>query len=57
MIRYLTVKLGDAMNAEAIEAEKQRIAEKAEARAKAQSEETDGDDFDSETLEDEASEE
>ena len=55
--RYLTVKRGDAMNAEAIEAEKQRIAEKAEARAKAQSEETDGDDFDSETLEDEASEE
>jgi len=57
VIRYLTVKLGDAMNAEAIEAERQRIAEKAEARAKAQSEETDGDDFDSETLEDETSEE
>jgi small subunit ribosomal protein S6 len=57
VIRYLTVKLGDAMNAEAIEAEKQRIAEKAEARAKAQSEETDADDFDSETLDDEASEE
>ena len=38
VIRYLTVKLGDAMNAEAIEIEKQRIAEKAEARAKAQSE-------------------
>ena len=56
VIRYLTVKLGDAMNADAIEAEKQRIAEKAEARAKAQSEETDGEDFDSETLDDETSE-
>ena len=56
-LRYLTVKLGDAMDAEAIEAEKQRIAEKAAARAKALSEDTEGDDFEGESLEDEASEE
>jgi len=56
-LRYLTVKLGDAMDAEAIEAEKQRIAEKAAARAKALSEDTEGDDFEGEALEDEASEE
>lgn len=57
VLRYLTVKLGDAMDAEAIEAEKQRIEEKAAARAKAQSESGDGDDFDGESLEEEASEE
>jgi small subunit ribosomal protein S6 len=57
VIRYLTVKLGDSMNAEAIEAEKQRIAEKAAARAQAQSEEAEGDEFEGETLEDEATEE
>jgi small subunit ribosomal protein S6 len=57
ILRYLTVKLGDAMDAEAIEAEKQRIAEKAAARAKALSEDTEGDDFEGEALEDEASEE
>ena len=56
-LRYLTVKLGDSMDAEAIEAEKQRIAEKAAARAKALSEDTEGDDFEGEALEDEASEE
>ena len=56
-LRYLTVKLGDAMDAEAIEAEKQRIAEKVAARAKALSEDTEGDDFEGEALEDEASEE
>lgn len=56
-LRYLTVKLGDAMDAEAIEAERQRIAEKAAARAKALSEDTEGDDFEGEALEDEASEE
>lgn len=57
VIRYLTVKLGDSMNAEAIEAEKQRIAEKAAARAKAQSDETEGDEFEGEALEDDATEE
>jgi len=56
-LRYLTVKLGDAMDTEAIEAEKQRIAEKAAARAKALSEDAEGDDFEGEALEDEASEE
>lgn len=57
VLRYLTVKLGDVMNAEAIEAEKQRIAEKAAAREKALSEDAEGDEFDSETLEDETTEE
>lgn len=57
VIRYLTVKLGDSMNAEAIEAEKQRIAEKAAARAKAQSDESEGDEFEGEALEDDATEE
>lgn len=57
VLRYLTVKLGDSMNAEAIEAEKQRIEEKAAARAKAQSENTEGDDFDGDSLEEEAAEE
>jgi small subunit ribosomal protein S6 len=57
VLRYLTLKLGDSMNAEAIEAEKQRIEEKAAARAKAQSEDAEGDEFDGETLEDEATEE
>jgi small subunit ribosomal protein S6 len=57
VLRYLTVKLGDAMNAEAIEAEKQRIAEKAAARALAQSEDAEGDEFDGEVLEDETAEE
>ncbi len=55
-LRYLTVKLGDAMNAETIEAEKQRIAEKAAAIAVAESEDVDPDEFDSETLEDESTE-
>jgi len=57
VLRYLTVKLGDAMTAEAIEAEKQRIAEKAAAREKALSEEAEGDEFDREELDDEATEE
>jgi len=57
VIRYLTVKLGDHMNAEAIEAEKQRIEEKAAARAKAQSEQSEGEDFDGESSEEGASEE
>ncbi|MCL2459482.1 MAG: 30S ribosomal protein S6 [Desulfobulbus sp.] len=57
VLRYLTVKLGDNMNAEAIEAEKQHIAEKAAVRAKAQSENSEDDDFDGEPLEEEATEE
>ncbi|MCL2789042.1 MAG: 30S ribosomal protein S6 [Desulfobulbus sp.] len=57
VLRYLTVKLGDNMNAEAIEAEKQHIAEKAAARAKAQAENSEGEDFDGEPLDEEASEE
>lgn len=57
VLRYLTVKLGDAMTAEAIEAEKQRIAEKAAARERALSEEAEGDEFDREELDDEATEE
>lgn len=42
-LRFLTIKLGDAMTAESIEAEKQRIAEKAAAMeaARAASEDTD----------------
>ena len=55
VLRYLTVKLGDAMNAETIEAEKQRIAEKA-AAAVALSEDAEVDEFDSEALEDESTE-
>jgi small subunit ribosomal protein S6 len=57
VLRYLTVKLGDSMNAEAIEAEKQRIAEKAAARARALSEDAEGDEFEGDALEDEATEE
>lgn len=57
VIRYLTVKLGDAMDAEAIEAEKQRIADKAAAletqSEETSPEETEGEDFDSETPDDE----
>ena len=45
VLRYLTVKLGENMNAGAIEAEKQRIAENA-ARAAAKSAEAESDDFD-----------
>ena len=56
VLRYLTVKLGDAMNAESIEAEKQRIAEKA-ALAAAKSEESESDDFDADSLDDDATEE
>jgi len=56
VLRYLTVKLGDTMNAESIEAEKQRIAEKAAASAVAESEDAEVDEFDSEALEDESTE-
>jgi len=57
VLRFLTVKLGDGMNAESIEAEIQRIAEKAAASAIALSEDTEVDEFDSEALEDESTEE
>lgn len=55
VLRYLTIKLGDSMNAETIEAEKQRIAEKAAAREKAQAEaddEMDNDEMDNDGSED-----
>ncbi len=53
VLRYLTIKLGDSMNAESIEAEKQRIADKAAARAKAEAEAAAGtaDDADSDNNE------
>jgi len=53
VLRYLTVKLGDDMNAEAIELEKQRIADKAAASAAALAAVAEGDEFDGEPLEDE----
>jgi len=53
VLRYLTVKLGDDMNAEAIELEKQRIADKAAASAAALAADVEGDEFDGEPLEDE----
>ncbi len=56
MLRFLTIKLGDSMNAEAIEAEKQRIEEKAAALASAESEDTEDEEFDDESSEDESTE-
>jgi small subunit ribosomal protein S6 len=57
VLRYLTVKLGDAMNAEAIEAEKERIAEVA-AQAAAKAAAAEGEEFEGETAsEDETTEE
>ncbi len=56
-LRYLTIKLGDGMNAEAIEAEKQRIAEKAAARERARAEAEEGDEFDQDDMDNEATEE
>ena len=56
-LRYLTIKLGDNMNAEAIEAEKLRIAEKAAAREKARAEAEEGDEFDQDDMDNEATEE
>lgn len=54
VLRYLTVKLGDSMNEESIEAEKQRIAERAE-RAAAKLEESESDDFDRTNNDDDSS--
>ena len=56
VLRYLTIKLNDSMNAEAIEAEKQRIAEKAAAREKAESEADDDDDLDNDEMDDDSNE-
>lgn len=55
VLRYLTIKLGDSMNAEAIEVEKQRIAEKAAARK--QAEEEQGEDLDNAEMENEGNDE
>lgn len=58
VLRYLTVKLGDNMTAETIEAEKQRIADKA-ARAAAEAEdgEGEGEESDDETAGEDTAEE
>lgn len=56
VLRYLTVKLGENMNAEAIEAEKQRIAENA-ARAAEKSAEAEADDFDGDATDDDSADE
>ena len=57
VLRYLTVKLGDAMNAETIEAEKARIAEAA-AQAAAKAAAAEGEEFEGEAAsDDEATEE
>jgi len=56
VLRYLTIKLNDSMNAEAIEAEKQRIAEKAAAREKAESEAEEGDDLENDEMNDDSNE-
>ena len=56
VLRYLTVKLGDNMTAETIEAEKQRIADKA-ARAAAEAEDGEGEESDDETADEDTAEE
>ena len=56
VLRYLTVKLGENMNAEAIEAEKQRIAENV-ARAAEKSAEAEADDFDGDATDDDSADE
>jgi len=56
VLRYLTVKLSDSINAEAIEAEKQRIAEKAAAREKAELEADEDDDVENDEMDDDSSE-
>ncbi len=52
VLRYLTIKLNDSMNAEAIEAEKIRIAEKAAALEKAEAEAEEDDENDDENDDD-----
>ena len=56
VLRYLTVKLGDNMTAETIEAEKQRIADKAARAAAAEAEDAEGDESDDESADDSADE-
>ena len=56
VLRYLTVKLGEHMDAEAIEAEKQRIADKA-ARAAAKAEDAEGEESDADAAADDNNEE
>ncbi|MGD9950186.1 MAG: 30S ribosomal protein S6 [Desulfobulbus sp.] len=56
VLRYLTIKLGDSMDAEAIEAEKQRIAEKAAALEKAQAEAEEGDESDNDESDNDSNE-
>ncbi len=60
VMRYLTVKLHDAINAADIEVEKQRLEEEVAARSRVQSEESETDEdkeFDDESLEDEENDE
>ena len=58
VLRYLTVKLGDNMTAETIEAEKQRIAdEAARAAAEAEDGEGEGEESDDETADEDTAEE
>ena len=58
VLRYLTVKLGDNMTAETIEAEKQRIAdEAARAAAEAEDGEGEGEESDDETAGEDTAEE
>ena len=54
VLRYLTVKLGEHMTAETIEAEKQRIADKAARAAAAEAEDAEGDESDDESADDSA---
>ena len=56
VLRYLTVKLGEHMTAETIEAEKQRIADKAARAAAAEAEDAEGDESDDESADDSADE-
>jgi small subunit ribosomal protein S6 len=56
VLRYLTVKLGEHMTAEAIEAEKQRIADNAARAAAAEAEDAEGEESDDETADDSADE-
>ena len=54
MLGFLSIKVRDSMNAEAIEAEKQRIEEKAAALASAESEDAEGEEFEGESADDDS---
>ncbi|MDX9834640.1 MAG: 30S ribosomal protein S6 [Desulfobulbus sp.] len=56
VLRYLTIKLGDNMTAEAIEAEMRQIADKA-ARAAAEAEAVEGEDSENETAAEDSTDE